>query len=284
MEGGKPRAFPDGLAATGDYVYEVDKDLITEENPYGVGIAVGCVLHPHGNEWKIKWMDGSVEMTPKRFLRKCPQIDDLLTDGENCFKLVSHSKKGSRLQILDAVPKNFQTKFDKVRKKLQNNAKPVGVARTSLRTSPRKKRQATKSKEKLPQHNADEDKKSDDADWMRCRASTLKPEKIAALQAALAKVRLPAHWTARVFEVFAERCLREYSDLQKSEVHENRDKVLRAAISQVMEQVRPVISQPFDGDLTKAAAVLMPVLAQVICVCTVPHAPYVLILSLLICV
>ena len=279
LEGAKPRAFPDGLAATGDYVYEVDKDYITEKNPYGVGVAVGCVLHPHGNEWKIKWMDGSVEMTPKKFLRKCPQIDDLLTDGDSCFKLVSHKKKGSRLQILDNVPKKFQTKFAKARKKLQQkNAKPVGVAvvaapasiapRTCPRTSPRKKKQAKKSKEKLPQHNADEDKKSDDADWTRCRASTLKAEKIAALQAALAKVRLPPHWTARVFEVFAERCLREYSDLQKSEVHENREKVLRAAISQVMEQVRPVISQPFDGDLTKAAQVLMPVLAQVICVCT----------------
>ena len=170
LEGAKPRAFPDGLAGTGDYVYEVDKDYITEKNPYGVGVAVGCVLHPHGNEWKIKWMDGSVEMTPKKFLRKCPQIDDLLTDGDSCFKLVSHKKKGSRLQILDAVPKKFQTKFAKARKKLQQkNAKPVGVAvvaapasiapRTCPRTSPRKKKQAKKSKEKLPQHNADEDKK-----------------------------------------------------------------------------------------------------------------------------
>ena len=279
LEGGKPRAFPDGLAATGDYVYEVDKDLITEENPYGVGLAVGLILHPHGNEWKIKWMDGSVEMTPKKFLRKCPPIGALLTDGKNCFRLVKHLKKGTRLQILDAVPKNFQAIFDKARKLLQKKAKPVvGVAvvaalasilpRTSPRTSPRKKRQATKSKKKLPQHNADDDKKSDDADWMRCRASTLKPEKIAALQAALAKARLPPHWTARVFEVFAERCLREYSDLQKSKVHANREKVLRAAISQVMEQVRPVVSQPFDGDLTKATAVLMPVLVQVICICT----------------
>ena len=83
------------------------------------------------------------------------------------------------------------------------------------------------------------------------------------MQAALENVRLPPHWTARVFEVFAERSLREYSDLQKSDVHDNREKVFRAAISQVMEQVRPVISQPFDGDLTKAAAALMPVLAQV---------------------
>ena len=148
LEGGKPRAFPDGLAATGDYVYEVDKDLITEENPYGVGLAVGLILHPHGNEWKIKWMDGSVEMTPKKFLRKCPPIGALLTDGKNCFRLVKHLKKGTRLQILDAVPKNFQAKFDKARKLLQKKAKPVvGVAvvaalasilpRTSPRTSPR---------------------------------------------------------------------------------------------------------------------------------------------------
>ena len=43
----------------------------------------------------------------------------------------------------------------------------------------------------------------------------------------------------------------------------NCQKVLGAAVSQVIEQVRPVITQPYNGDVDKATAALMPALREV---------------------
>jgi len=264
LNGGKPTAFPKGLAAQNDYVYEVDKDLISEDNPHGVGVAVGCILHPHGETLKTKWMDGNaVEMTPKKFMRKCPQIGDIVSDDKDCYEVLSYSSKGCKLSVRDEA--DWPHWFKLLKKKAtalaskEKKTTPLASKKKRAGKQSRKKKRAQKKKEK----SEDAIDAIDENDWMVCRASTLEPKQVTILQQVLEKIKLPPGWTVSVFEVFAERSLREYKDLQKSAVHENHMKIFRASISQVMEQVRPCVSQPFDGNVTMAAAALMPALVQV---------------------
>ena len=66
---------------------------------------------------------------------------------------------------------------------------------------------------------------------------------------------------------FAERTLQEYAVLQKSAVHLNRRKVLKAAIGQSMSAIRPRTCLPHDGDIDKALEALLPVAEKVCCTC-----------------
>ena len=243
LDGGKPKAFPRGLVAEKSFVYEIDPDLIDEINPHGVGLAVGKVLHPHGDEIKCLWLDcAAEETTPKKFLKRCPQIGDVVNDGTYCYTVLAYLKEGVKLK-----KKKMQKKTTKATKKSATKAKKV----------------SRKKKKKVTAVPAEIEENADNADWLVCRASGLQPPQVERLQQALKKIKLPPKWSGRVYEVFAERTLRQYKDLQKSLVHANCEKVLRAAVAQVMEQVRPVITQPYDGDVDKATVALTPALLEV---------------------
>lgn len=263
--GAKPKKFPEGLVARNDFVYEVDADLIDpEDNPHGVGDVVGAVLDPHGDTLKVKWFDDNgVENTPKKFLRKAPQIGEIEHDGNKCYEVLGYSYQGCKMKTL---PKEDWPRWFKILKLKQKREKAKSIkviTATTAKPRTKRKKKVSKKKTKTKDKKADDENIIDDSDWMVCRASTLDAKQMATLQTALAGIKLPPGWTAAVFEVYAERSLREYMDLQKSDVHKNCNKILRAAISQVMAQVRPVISRPFEGDVTKASVTLMPALRKV---------------------
>ena len=69
-------------------------------------------------------------------------------------------------------------------------------------------------------------------------------------------------WTVQ-YITFAERVLREYCGLQKSPLHFNRRKILKAAVAQAMSQVRPKTNLPHDGNKDVCVEFLMPHMEKV---------------------
>ena len=71
-------------------------------------------------------------------------------------------------------------------------------------------------------------------------------------------------WSQEEYYTFAERTMQEYAHLQKSDMHLNYKNVLKAAIAQVMDQIRPRTCLPHDGNKKEANDTLLPILVQVI--------------------
>ena len=138
------------------------------------------------------------------------------------------------------------------------------VSRKKILLDKQQKEQAMEKEEATPAHEGDTDDKPT-AGWLRCRNGTpLTNKESKVLTEALNNIDLPPDWAANLFYAFTERTIKEYKTLQKSEIHLNRQKVYKSAISQVMEQVRPASTKPYNGDTSKALVTLMPVLTQVV--------------------
>ena len=66
------------------------------------------------------------------------------------------------------------------------------------------------------------------------------------------------------YEAFAMRVMKEYKGLQRSKGRSNCVKVLKAAIAQVFDQIRPKSSVPnFNFDAKAAHKTLLPIIKQV---------------------
>ena len=101
-----------------------------------------------------------------------------------------------------------------------------------------------------------------DKAWIRCRRPPLTAKHVQLLQGST--LTSPVDWSPEEYYVFTSRVIREYIHLQKSPLHTNRTKVLRAAVARVMTHIRPKSRlPPFDGDKDKAVNVLQPVLGKV---------------------
>ena len=139
------------------------------------------------------------------------------------------------------------------------------VSRKKTLLDKQKKEEAAMEKEEAAPALEGDTAEKPTAGWLRCRNGTpLTNKESKALTEALNNIDLPPDWAANLFYAFTERTVKEYKTLQKSEIHLNRKKVYKSAISQVMEQVRPKSTKPYNGDTSKAMVTLMPVLTQVV--------------------
>ena len=247
--------------------------LRAQENP-GVGPALGTVVDPeNGSKAEILWADGGQEIIKRKYIRFAPKI------GEK-FEVDGVTYEAEKL--LDRGVRAFVTSFKQTARKTQERTQKRTRSQTNAgnkqqseqpTASKKQKKPATqepKKKTKEAQRTKNwrqrvgqspvKSKKSEENQlWVRCRAPSLDANVRNRLVAILKTAKPCLGWTPSAYLAFCERCMQEYVGLQKSKVHLNRRKVLKAAIGQAMAGIRPRTSLPHDGSIEEALEVLLPV-------------------------
>ena len=149
LKGGEPKSFPKGLCASNTYVYEVDAEKKSEQNPYGVGQFAGCITYPHGSRVKVKWMDGEHDLIETKYIKKCPQIGDIVHAAEIPCEVMSYSVKGVHL----AAPKKPTTQ-QRSKKKQQPSKKTQQPSKKTQQPS------TTQQEKTAPEQKAPEQQQS----------------------------------------------------------------------------------------------------------------------------
>ena len=156
LKGGEPKPFPKGLCASNTYVYEVDAEKKSEQNPYGVGQFAGCITYPHGSRVKVKWMDGEHDLIETKYIKKCPQIGDIVHAAEIPCEVMSYSVKGVHL----AAPKKPTTQ-QRSKKKQQPSKKKQQPSKKTQQPSKKTQQPSTTQQEKTaPEQKAPEQQQS----------------------------------------------------------------------------------------------------------------------------
>ena len=150
-----------------------------------------------------------------------------------------------------------------------NQDKPLAAV-AAIKSRRRRKQVSRKAKAvqtQDPGKDADADPDAETAGWLRCRAPKLSEKARQTLEEALSTADISRQtledWSAESYYNFAERTMREYTKLQKSDMHLNYNNVFKAAIAQALDQVRPKECLPHDGNKKEALETLLPILVKV---------------------
>ena len=269
-----PKAFPKGLVALDQWIYECDPELRDEKaNPHGVGKLFGQVKEPFGESlavafWdkkKKKWVN---EMLQKTYARAAPPKGTQFTINGSTYTTVQYTHEGCHVHDTP-VPSPKKAKKVRKTKAKPANAKPAKAKPVKAKPAKAKptKAKPVKAKPKAKPRRAVRSRSPSPepepcSRWLRCRAPALSPAELESLSNACEGTGCE-NFSSGEYYIFTMRVAQEYKLRQKSACHFNNNNVLRAAVSQVFVQVRPKTLLPHDGDVNAALDTLLPVMQQV---------------------
>ena len=257
----------------GDIVFEYDFDKYADKNNPGVGPALGTIIDVNRNDAAIKWADAAdvEELEDMRFkdIRLSPGFDEQVELEHGTYELAQLCIRGCMVHVTKAVGKKSKAKAvpEAVAKTSTKQAVPAPSTPTPSRWRDRRTPVNSPAQASL---DASPPKASLDASppmapvdhaWIRTRAKSLTAKQIKTVQEMKNSC---TDWDVEEYEVYSTRVIREYVALQRSKLHLNKQKVLKAAVARVNTQIRPKGRlPPYDGNKDEAVKALLPVVIKV---------------------